>query len=239
LRHRNRFDDFCGIVGINNTYREEESSTSVTDEQPFLPDQGNKEFRFATIASPFSREALKLVMPDNAVSGAFENKHLWLETVVDLLPGLIRRNRGRTLVLFSSYHDLETVALQTGEEITADGFPLLIQQMGHPTGKLIDEFRSIKESVLLGVDTFWYGVDFQGDTLTQVIITRIPFPYPFDPLQIARKKVLPAKEFWNRYYYEAMIKLKQGIGRLIRSETDKGLVIFLDSRCRHFEDLWN
>jgi len=230
LRHRNRFDDFCRIVGMDYT---------DTDEQTHIPDQENREFRFATIASPFSHEVLKVVLPDNAVSGAFENKHAWLETVVDLLPALIRRNRGRTLVLFSSYHDLETVALQTGEEIIADGFPLLIQQIGHPTGNLIDEFRSIKESVLFGVDTFWYGVDFQGDTLTQVIITRIPFPFPFDPLQIARRKVLSAKEFWNRYYYEAMIKVKQGIGRLIRSETDKGRVIFLDSRCRHFEDLWN
>ncbi len=181
---------------------------------------------------------MKMILPEGVVSGSYGNKQVWLKTVAELLPALIRRNRGRTLVLFSSYSDLEAVAVLTGDEIAADGFPLLLQAPGQSTGNLIDEFRLIKESVLFGVDTFWYGVDFQGDTLTQVIITRIPFPHPFDPLQIARKRMLPAKEFWNRYYYEAMIKLKQGIGRLIRSENDRGQVVFLDSRCRHFEELW-
>lgn len=239
LRRRNRFDEFCKIVGIDCVKGEERPSAAGKDEQMVLLDQEKRDFRFAALPSPFSREALQLSLPDGAVNGGYENKQVWLKTVVEQLPELIRRNRGRTLVLFSSYSDLEAVALQTGEEIIASGFPLLIQSMGHPPGNLIDEFRLIKESVLFGVDTFWYGVDFQGDTLTQVIITRIPFPYPFDPLQIARKKMLPAKEFWNRYYYEAMIKLKQGIGRLIRSENDRGQVVFLDSRCRHFEELWH
>jgi len=239
LRYRNRFDDFCRIVGMDGREGEEGASESGGDEGTFLLEREKREFRFAVIPSPFSRKAVKISLPDSAVSGGYENKQAWLKSVTELLPGLIRQNRGRTLVLFSSYADLAAVALETGEEIVASGFPLLIQQMGHPTGNLIHEFRFIKESVLFGVDTFWYGVDFQGDTLTQVIITRIPFPYPFDPLQIARKKMLSAKEFWNRYYYEAMIKLKQGIGRLIRSETDRGQVIFLDSRCRHFEDLWH
>lgn len=239
LRHRNRFDDFCRIVGMDDQDREGIISAAGTDSPYRFRDQEGREFRFAAIPSPYSRDALNVVIPERAVSGGYENKQAWMNTVVELLPELIRRNRGRTLVLFSSYSDLETVALQTGEQIVADGFPLLIQQMGHPTGNLIDEFRLIKESVLFGVETFWYGVDFRGDTLTQVIITRIPFPYPFDPLQMARRKFLSANEFWNRYYYEATIKLKQGIGRLIRSENDKGKVVFLDSRCRRFKDIWD
>ncbi|SEM53649.1 ATP-dependent DNA helicase DinG [Syntrophus gentianae] len=239
LRQRNRFDDFCRIVGMDCPDGEKATPASGGNEQPVLLDREKREFRFSALPSPFSRESMKMILPKSAVNGSYENKQVWLKTVAELLPELIRRNRGRTLVLFSSYADLEAVAIQTGDEIVANGFPLLIQTTGQPTGNLIDEFRLIKESVLFGVDTFWYGVDFQGDTLTQVIITRIPFPYPFDPLQIARKKMLPAKEFWNRYYYEAMIKLKQGIGRLIRSENDRGQVVFLDSRCRHFEELWH
>ncbi len=239
LRHQNRFDEFCRIVGIAAGEGEVGISAGGSDGRTLDFELEEREFRFAAIPSPFSRDALEVVLPDCTENGGFENKKRWLKTVGDQLPELIRRNRGRTLVLFASYRDLEAVASQVGEEIIADGFPLLIQQAGHPTGNLIDEFRLIKESVLFGVDTFWYGVDFQGDTLTQVIITRVPFPYPFDPLQIARKRILPPREFWNRYYYEATIKLKQGIGRLIRSETDRGRVVFLDSRCRQFEELWN
>ncbi|NJL58616.1 MAG: hypothetical protein HC887_02140 [Desulfobacteraceae bacterium] len=95
---------------------------------------------------------------------------------------------------------------------------------------MCEEFRALKESVLFGVDSFWYGVDFKGDTLTQVIITRIPYPSPYDALQMARKRTLSPKEFWSRYHYDTHIKLRQGIGRLIRCETDRGKVVILDKR---------
>ena len=166
------------------------------------------------------------------MSGAFECKEVWLNRVSELLPGLIRRNRGRTLVLFSSYGDLEAIAARVGDEIRSDGFPLLLQQNGASTAALCDEFRAIRESVLFGVDTFWYGVDFPGETLTQVIITRLPYPHPQDPLQIARRNLLTREEYWKRYRYETAIKLRQGIGRLIRSESDRGRVVILDSRYR-------
>ena len=100
-----------------------------------------------------------------------------------------------------------------------------------PTVTLCDEFRVIKESVLFGVDTFWYGVDFKGDTLTQVIITRIPYSSPSDPLQMARKR-RDTNEFWKRYHYDMHIKLRQGMGRLIRCDSDRGRVVILDSRFR-------
>ena len=145
---------------------------------------------------------------------------------------MIRRNRGRTLVLFASYGDLEAISTRVADEIRADGYPLLLQQSGVPTASLCDEFRAIRESVLFGVDTFWYGVDFPGETLTQVIITRLPFPHPQDPLQIARRTLLPSEEYWRRYRYETAIKLRQGIGRLIRSEADRGRVVILDARYR-------
>jgi len=65
-----------------------------------------------------------------------------------------------------------------------------------------------------------------------VIITRIPFPHPQDPLQVARRNLLPREEYWRRYRYETAIKLRQGIGRLIRSEADRGRVVILDARYR-------
>ena len=191
-----------------------------------------KEFRFEAIPSPFDPAAAEIAVPKEALSGAFECKEAWLCRVAELLPGLIRRNRGRTLVLFASYSDLEAISARVADEIRADGYPLLLQQSGVPTASLCDEFRAIRESVLFGVDTFWYGVDFPGETLTQVIITRLPFPHPQDPLQIARRNLLPSEEYWRRYRYETAIKLRQGIGRLIRSEADRGRVVILDARYR-------
>jgi len=192
----------------------------------------SKEFRFEAIPSPFDPAAAEIAVPPEAVSGAFDCKEAWLSRVAELLPGLIRRNRGRTLVLFASYGDLEAISTRVADEIRADGYPLLLQQSGVPTASLCDEFRAIRESVLFGVDTFWYGVDFPGETLTQVIITRLPFPHPQDPLQIARRNLLPREEYWRRYRYETAIKLRQGIGRLIRSEADRGRVVILDARYR-------
>jgi ATP-dependent DNA helicase DinG len=202
-------------------------------DRPFFLDKDaakSKEFRYASLESFFSAARMEMIVPHEAVRGDYTNKSIWTNSVVKILPELIKKNRGRTLVLFSSYQDLETVAKRIGDEITEAGFPLLIQRSGHSTADLCDEFRAVKESVLFGVDTFWYGVDFKGDTLTQVIITRIPYPSPQDPIQMARKNTLRLSEYGDRYLYDTHIKMKQGIGRLIRCESDHGKVIVLDSR---------
>lgn len=189
-----------------------------------------KRVESVALPSPFSPDLMEVIVPEDAVSGRYSNKGAWLSTIVPMIVDLVKGNKGRTLVLFSSYGDLKHVAEKISEDITNSGYPLLIQKSGSATINLCDEFRTVKESVLFGVDTFWYGVDFKGDTLTQVIITRIPNPSPRDPIQMARKKTFPAREFWEQFYYQRDIKLKQGIGRLIRSDTDKGKVVILDSR---------
>jgi ATP-dependent DNA helicase DinG len=233
LRQGGSFEGFRQVAGMPAVEAgrpaPDPAATAAVGEAPPGP---SRPFRFASVPSPFDPEALEICVPPEAVSGAFGAKEAWLTRVADLLPGLIRSNRGRTLVLFASYGDLEAVAAQVADRIQADGFPLLIQQNGAPTARLCDEFRAIRESVLFGVDTFWYGVDFPGDTLTQVVITRLPYPHPQDPLQAARRNLLSSREYWSRYRYETAIKLRQGMGRLIRSEADRGRVVILDSRYR-------
>lgn len=222
LRYRDAFDNFRRIVGLD---------------RPIAPagnDLPPKPILEAVLPSPFDPDALAVGVPSGTVSGGFNNKAAWLETVTDLLPELVHNNRGRTLVLFASYADLEAVAARIEAPLAVAGYPLLVQRKGGPTVTLCDDFRTIKESVLLGVDTFWYGVDFKGDTLTQVIITRIPYPSPADPLQMARQRA-NNKAYWERYHYDTYIKLRQGVGRLIRSETDSGRVLFLDTRIQSQE----
>ncbi len=222
LCHGGSFRTFRSIVGIDGAAG------------PFDAHTGDERFRFRIIPSPFSKDQMTIVTPDRAVNGKYGNKSQWIAAVTELIPELISENGGRTLVLFASYADLEAIVPQVAGAIDGARHPLLVQQRGMPTLPLCDAFRTIKESVLFGVDTFWYGVDFRGDTLTQVIITRIPYPSPADPIQAARKGMLPPSEFWNRYRYETEIKLRQGIGRLIRCHTDRGRVVILDSRYRQF-----
>ncbi|GBC59706.1 hypothetical protein DENIS_0647 [Desulfonema ishimotonii] len=220
LCHRGKFDSFRAITGMYAPPGNIEN------------EMAQKEFRFARIPSPFSPDAMEIRVHEDAVSGRFDNKAAWTGAITAILPELITRNRGRTLVLFSSYQDLEQIAEKVRSAISGTRYPLLIQRPGQDTVSLCDEFRAIRESVLFGVDTFWYGVDFRGNTLTQVIITRIPYPPPGTPLLMARKKVMSPKEYWNRYHYDMEIKMKQGIGRLIRSDTDRGKVVILDTRYR-------
>lgn len=191
-----------------------------------------KRVESVAIPSPFSPNLVEVIVPEGAISGRYDNKEAWLSSIVPMIFDLVKGNKGRTLVLFSSYDDLKHVAEKISKDITNSGYPLLVQKPGVPTINLCDAFRTVKESVLFGVNTFWHGVDFRGDTLTQVIITRIPYPSPRDPIQMARKKISPAKRYWERYNYQKDIKLKQGIGRLVRSDTDKGTVVILDSRFR-------
>jgi DNA-directed RNA polymerase subunit RPC12/RpoP len=205
----------------------------VGADRPFFLNKektAEREFRHVFLGSPFLPERMEMIVPQEAPSGDYGNKSIWMDFIVKVLPDLIKKNKGRTLVLFSSYQDLETVANKIANHISEEGYPLLIQRNGYPTGDLCDEFRAVKESVLFGVDTFWYGVDFKGDTLTQVVITRIPFPHPGDAMNMARKKIMHPARYTERYLYETYIKMKQGIGRLIRCETDHGKVVVLDAR---------
>jgi len=218
------YDTFKQIVGMDRPFYLNKEKTV------------EREFRHVLLGSPFSPDRMEMIVPTEATSGDYKNKPAWTDSIVKSIPDLIKKNKGRSLVLFSSYADLEIVAKRIGNEIVDAGYPLLIQRDGRPTGDLCDEFRAVKESVLFGVDTFWYGVDFKGDTLTQVVITRIPFPHPGDAMNMARKKILHPAKYMDRYLYDTYNKMKQGIGRLIRCETDHGKVIVLDSRFHRLKD---
>lgn len=221
MRNNGSFKTFKKIVGM---------------ETPLIPDETVKRdpviFEFRTILSPFSPDRMEIIVPDNAVNGSHNNKRIWMKYISEMIPALIKQNNGRTLVLFASYDDLTQVAAKISESIPDTVYPFLIQQPGNATINLCDEFRTIRESVLFGVETFWYGVDFKGDTLTQVIITRIPYLSHNTPIQMARKETMSPRDYWARYYYDKDIKVQQGIGRLIRCDTDKGKVVILDSRYR-------
>jgi ATP-dependent DNA helicase DinG len=145
----------------------------------------------------------------------------------------IRETDGGAFVLFTSFRTLNAVAERIADRLVDDNFPLHIQGIGVPRNTLLERFRTDERSVLFGVASFWQGVDVRGRALRNVIITRLPFEVPDRPIVQARHELIESrggKPFSEDSLPRAVLRFKQGFGRLVRSSTDEGRVVVLDPR---------
>ena len=140
---------------------------------------------------------------------------------------------GRTFVLFTSYSMMNNLAKRMEAFFAENNLTLLLQGDGLPTLKMIEKFKSTERAVIFGTSSFWTGVDVPGDALSSVIIMRLPFANPDHPLELARTErtaALGKNAFFDYTVPEAVLKFRQGFGRLIRTKDDTGIVVILDSR---------
>jgi ATP-dependent DNA helicase DinG len=133
------------------------------------------------------------------------------------------------LGLFTSYTQLRQTAQAITARLALGGITVFDQTSGSSRQLLIDSFKSTQKAVLLGTRSFWEGVDLPGDDLQSLVITRLPFNVPTDPIFAARSETFE-NSFMEYGLPEAILRFRQGFGRLIRRKTDRGVVTIFDSR---------
>jgi len=184
------------------------------------------------IGSPFNfSENALLYIPDN-IPDPNQQPDEFKNSIIKHIEDIITHSQGRAFILFTSFKMLNSVYEELKDDL--DGFTLF-RQGDKPRYQLIEEFKTSHKPVLFGTATFWQGVDVPGEALKCVIITKLPFAVPDDPIIEARMELLKSQNKNPFMFYQvpqAITLLRQGFGRLIRSTTDTGVVAILDPRIK-------
>jgi DNA polymerase-3 subunit epsilon/ATP-dependent DNA helicase DinG len=180
------------------------------------------------LGSPFDYESAALLylvedMPEPA------ERHAYQASVERGLIELAKAANGRTLALFTSYDQLRRTSRAIAGPLRQAGIEVYEQGEGASPHALLENFKNSKAAVLLGTRAFWEGVDIPGDALSVVAIVRLPFDVPSDPLVAARSETFESP-FYEYQVPEAILRFRQGFGRLIRTQYDRGVVAIFDKR---------
>jgi ATP-dependent DNA helicase DinG len=202
--------------------------------EPFQERIGAQGVRTAIEHSPFDFERrMRVFVASDVPAPSAQDARLSLETLADYIDFCCRRTQGGSLVLFTSYHDMRAVAEKLEPIFDGARRPFFMQGRDHSRTELARQLRAVGNGILFGTDSFWTGIDVPGDALSQVIITRLPFEVPTHPVLEARTEWIRERggnPFNELTLPDALITFRQGIGRLIRTAKDRGVITLLDSR---------
>jgi DNA polymerase-3 subunit epsilon/ATP-dependent DNA helicase DinG len=180
-----------------------------------------------SLGSPFDYESSTLLFVANDIPEP--NVHGYQQALDRAIIGTAKATGGRMLVLFTSYAALKKTAQAVTGPLAREDIFVFEQGEGASPNSLLESFKTTDRAVLLGTRSFWEGVDVPGTALSVVVITKLPFGVPTDPLIAARSELY--EDSFNEYYLpEAILKFRQGFGRLIRTASDRGVVAILDRR---------
>jgi ATP-dependent DNA helicase DinG len=209
-----------------------DDETSDSDEPAALDSLTGPLCRELLVGSPFDYEKQAVLrvpmLPE-------PNTHGYEDALSAEVLTAVRAARGGTFILFTSYSEMTRVHAAVRPRLELEGYTLLKQGDGTPRSRMLELFRAGRRMVLFGAESFWQGVDVPGDALSSVVIAKLPFSVPTDPLIAARTEDIEQRggnAFMEYSVPQAIMKLKQGFGRLIRRATDTGTVTILDSRVR-------
>jgi DNA polymerase-3 subunit epsilon/ATP-dependent DNA helicase DinG len=185
------------------------------------------EAEMVTVGSPFDyRRSTLVYIPSDM---ADPNTHDFQAQAEAAIRALARALSGRTMALFTSHDQLRRTADAIAQDLLAAGIAVYQQGDGGSRRQLLENFRANPHSVLLGTRSFWEGVDVVGPALSGLVLTRLPFAVPTDPIVAARAETFDSP-FYQYSVPDAILRFRQGFGRLIRSQSDRGVCVILDNR---------
>ena len=180
--------------------------------------------------SPYDSRQAKILLPKRLPD---PGDKIFTQALIYYIQRFVSLTKGRAFVLFTSYQVMEFCAQALRPWFEQIGIKLLVQGNDLTRSQMLKEFKQDVTSVLFGTDSFWTGVDVPGEALSNVIITKLPFASPGNPVVEARSELLTSQgknSFSDYMLPEAILKFRQGVGRLIRSRNDSGIIVILDKR---------
>ncbi|MEG0293992.1 helicase C-terminal domain-containing protein [Enterococcus sp.] len=237
--------DLSAAILPNTTWYERYKKVILVGGTLKVPSQANyfanrlgiPETPLKVIPSPFDyQNQARLLVLDEVIDIKEMSTFEYSKFIAKNLRSILEEIEHSTLVLFTSHEILQKVYHQLQMDFLENGREIMAQGIGGSREKLLKRFRHTKGAILFGADSFWEGVDLPGETLQLLIVTRLPFEHPDRPLIEAKARYAQIQGF-NYFRQESLpktaLRLRQGLGRLIRSESDRGVMIVLDHRLVH------